>query len=84
MSFLFSRDECELTKKPANGECSHSHTTVPVNGWQDALLNLPVGVNNQSGDPFQPSQIENTLEKLRSLEDSKHRGPIGLLTKSCI
>ncbi|MDR2738713.1 MAG: hypothetical protein LBB68_02645 [Treponema sp.] len=81
MNFL---DECELTKNLANPEYSHSNTAVPVTGWQDVLLNLPVGVNNQSGDPFQSNQIKNTLEKLRSLEDSKHRGPIGLLTKSCI
>jgi hypothetical protein len=84
MSFLFSGDECELTKGPVNPEYSHPNAAVPVNGRRDVLLNLPVGVNNQSGDPFQPDQIENTLEKLRSLEDSKHRGPVGLLTKSYI
>ena len=48
---------------------------------EDVLLNLPVSVNSQSGDPFQPDQEANTFAKLRALEHSKHKGAVGLLTK---
>jgi len=45
------------------------------------LSQLPVGVNCQLGDPFQPDQEPNTLEKLTALERAGHQGPVALLTK---
>jgi hypothetical protein len=74
-------DNCELTKngkKPSGITPGIQHGAA---GWQDVLLQLPVGVNCQSGDPFQQNQEPNTLAKLRALEASGHQGPVALLTK---
>ncbi|MBU3913651.1 MAG: radical SAM protein [Nanoarchaeota archaeon] len=48
------------------------------------LKNIPVSINCQLGDPFQATQWEDTLEKIVSLEKSKHQGPVGIMTKSLL
>jgi hypothetical protein len=48
------------------------------------LLDLPVAVNCQLGDPFQPNQWADSRSKLEGLTDSRHRGPVALFTKSVV
>lgn len=48
------------------------------------LRNIPVSVNCQLGDPFQDDQWSDTVDKLNSLSDSKHLGPVALITKSIV
>ena len=43
------------------------------------FINLPVGVNMFYGDPM--IQVENTVELLRRLEQSHHKGPVLITTK---
>ncbi len=47
--------------------------------WREILRQLPVAVNNFYGDPV--IQWKNTLEKLGSLETSRHAGPVGIIMK---
>ena len=47
--------------------------------WRETLRQLPVAVNNFYGDPV--IQWKNTMEKLESLENSRHSGPVGIITK---
>ena len=49
-------DRCELTGIGARSSSVSPGTQSNARGWQDVLLHLPVGVNCQSGDPFQPNQ----------------------------
>ena len=74
-------DRCELTGTGARSSSVSPGTQSNARGWRDVLLHLPVGVNCQSGDPFQPNQEPNTLAKLRALEASGHRGAVALITK---
>lgn len=41
---------------------------------------IPISINDTYGDPFIPSQIDNTIEKLKSLES--HKMPICIITKA--
>lgn len=45
------------------------------------LRSIPVSINNILGDPFIPRQVQNTFSKLDSLQVSRHRGPISIITK---
>lgn len=47
--------------------------------WREILRQLPVAVNNFYGDPVM--QWKNTIEKLKSLEASRHAGPVGIIMK---
>jgi len=47
--------------------------------WRQILRELPVAVNNFYGDPV--IQWKNTIEKLESLEKSRHAGPVGIIMK---
>lgn len=46
--------------------------------------NLPISINLYYGDPFLISQIKSTYEHLLKLKESKHKGPIVLITKGDI
>lgn len=43
---------------------------------------IPVSVNNLYGDPFFPTQVENTFKKLDDLKESGHTGIISIITKT--
>lgn len=45
------------------------------------LENLPLTLNTHFGDPFQPNQWNNTLEKIKYLKDQGYRGEIEVSTK---
>ncbi|MEQ9209799.1 MAG: hypothetical protein RLN96_08155 [Pseudomonadales bacterium] len=47
-------------------------------GTADPFLDLPVAINALYGDPFIERQFPDTLERLKKLVSSGHRGPIGL------
>ena len=44
------------------------------------LENIPVAINNYFGDPG--IQWKDTTARLESLEKAKHKGPVGIITKS--
>lgn len=52
---------------------------VPIN-VHSALNGIPVSINNYFGDPL--VQWEDTVDKLQSLEEAGHSGPIGIISKS--
>ena len=74
-------DSCELTRPSGKQPRAQPNPQSDAQGWQDALPRLPVGVNCQFGDPFQPNQEPNTLAKLRALEAAGHQGAVALITK---
>ena len=45
-----------------------------------AMRDIPVSINNYFGDPG--IQWEDTLSKLKKLEESGHSGPVGIISKS--
>ena len=45
------------------------------------LSNIPLTLNTHFGDPFQPNQFGNTLEKLQYLKTQDYRGEIEVSTK---
>lgn len=45
------------------------------------LENLPLTLNTHFGDPFQPNQWENTLEKIKYLKSQNYKGEIEVSTK---
>jgi len=47
--------------------------------WREVLRQIPVAINNFYGDPV--IQWENTVEKLKNLENSRHAGPVGIILK---
>jgi hypothetical protein len=47
--------------------------------YKEVFMKLPVIINDCYGDPFLPSQIGNTIDKLKDLKG--HSGPIGIVTK---
>lgn len=49
---------------------------------RDALANIPVAINPYYGDPT--LQWQDTIGKLRELENTGHRGPVGIITKGAI
>jgi hypothetical protein len=53
----------------------------PHSALADRLRCIPVSINNILGDPFIPSQLEDTFSKLDSLKESQHMGPISIITK---
>ncbi len=46
------------------------------------FANVPVAVNNLYGDPFLPTQKENTFDKLRKLSEAGHAGTVAIITKT--
>lgn len=48
---------------------------------KDCMTNLPLTLNTHFGDPFQPTQWENTLEKIRYLKAQGYKGEIEVSTK---
>jgi hypothetical protein len=46
------------------------------------FLSVPVAVNNLYGDPFFPTQTDDTFKKLEQLRASGHKGVVGIITKS--
>lgn len=47
--------------------------------WREVLRQIPVAINNFYGDPV--IQWDNTVEKLKNLETSRHAGPVGIILK---
>ncbi len=45
------------------------------------LYNLPISINTHFGDPFQPDQFENTLEKIAYLKSQGYEGEIEVSSK---
>ena len=54
-------------------------TKSQIKRWRNLLREIPVSVNNFYGDPT--IQWEDTLDKLKNLAATKHRGPVGVITK---
>lgn len=52
--------------------------------YLDYLKEIPVGINPSYGDAFQPSQWNNTVDKLKTLTRSGHTGPIMIGSKYII
>lgn len=50
----------------------------------EVLNTIPISVNAQLGDPFQPTQWSNTRWKLERLEEVSYEGPVALITKSVL
>ena len=48
---------------------------------RDCMLDIPITINTHFGDPFQPTQWENTVYKLKYLKNQKYRGEIEVSTK---
>lgn len=48
---------------------------------RSCLENLPLTINTHFGDPFQPNQWENTLDKIRYLKGQNYQGEIEVSTK---
>lgn len=48
----------------------------------DYLKNLPITLNNYYGDPV--IQFENTMDKLQTLSNDRHMGPVSIITKGYI
>lgn len=46
------------------------------------FINLPVSINNLYGDPFFPTQTENTFSKLDELQADGHKGIVSIITKT--
>lgn len=46
------------------------------------FINLPVSINNLYGDPFFPTQTENTFSKLDELQSDGHKGIVSIITKT--
>lgn len=45
------------------------------------LSNLPITINTSYGDPFQPDQWENTLNKIKYLKEQNYQGEVEVSTK---
>lgn len=48
---------------------------------RECLENLPLTLNTHFGDPFQPNQWNNTLDKIRYLKSQSYKGEIEVSTK---
>lgn len=48
---------------------------------KDCMTDIPVTINTHFGDPFQPTQWDNTIYKLRYLNEQNYRGEIEVSTK---
>ncbi|MDR1092188.1 MAG: hypothetical protein LBL79_14035 [Prevotella sp.] len=46
-----------------------------------SLANLPITINTTFGDPFQPNQWENTLNKFKYLKQQNYQGEVEVSTK---
>lgn len=46
------------------------------------FLHLPYSINNLYGDPFFPTQVENTFKKLDTLVQEGHKGVVSIITKT--
>ncbi len=47
----------------------------------NCMSNIPISINTHFGDPFQPDQWENTLQKIQYLKKQGYRGEIEVSTK---
>jgi hypothetical protein len=47
----------------------------------ECFLNIPITINTNYGDPFQPSQWEDTLNKLKALKRCSYQGEIQIGSK---
>lgn len=59
-------------------------TNMKKNIYLDYLKEIPVGINPSYGDALQPSQWDNTIDKLKTLTRFGHRGPIMIGSKYII
>ena len=50
--------------------------------FRQRFSEVPVSINNLYGDPFLPTQIEDTFLKLEALKNTKHNGFVSIITKS--
>ena len=48
---------------------------------RECLANIPITINTHFGDPFQPTQWENTIYKLKYLVAQGYKGEIEVSTK---
>lgn len=48
---------------------------------KECLSNIPITINTHFGDPFQPTQWENTLSKLRYLKQQDYQGEVEVCSK---
>jgi hypothetical protein len=53
-----------------------------IKQWEKLLRRIPVSVNNFYGDPL--IQWQDTVKKLDDLHNTKHEGPVGIITKGII
>lgn len=75
LSYCYDCKYCRL-----NGEkCEEKHYNIIPSDVNPNFTNIPVAVNLFYGDPL--LQIENTVNYLKKLENSKHKGPVILITK---
>ncbi|KKW33150.1 MAG: hypothetical protein UY76_C0008G0023 [Candidatus Uhrbacteria bacterium GW2011_GWA2_52_8d] len=70
---------CETIEEVSDSIEQGEVTEETKENWREILRQLPVAVNNFYGDPV--IQWKNTLEKLGSLETSRHAGPVGIIMK---
>lgn len=50
--------------------------------FRQRFSEVPVSINNLYGDPFLPTQIEDTFLRLEALKNTKHNGFVSIITKS--
>ena len=75
LKFCYDCKYCRL-----NGEkMEEKHYSMLPNEINENFKNIPVAVNLFYGDPL--LQIENTVNYLRLLESSNHKGPVIIVTK---
>lgn len=53
-----------------------------IDEFIEYFLDIPVSINNLYGDPFFPTQIENTFSKLDELQKDGHNGIVSIITKT--
>jgi len=51
---------------------------------KERFLLAPISINCQLGDPFQSNQWAGTQKRILDLQESNHKGPVALITKSII
>lgn len=52
--------------------------------YTDILSEIPVSINSNYGDAFQPTQWDDTINKLQKLSESSHKGPVMIGSKYII
>lgn len=75
LDFCYDCKYCRL-----NGEkCEEKHYSILPSEINPNFTKIPVAVNLFYGDPL--LQIENTINYLRRLESTRHKGPVIIITK---